>query len=918
MSLQAGCPLHIDGCIRVLVVDGVTAVLMFRPIRVLFPVIALLVAGARTAAQSDAPANYANPASVLGPAAMEGTTRALSPNMMVAQTGPNTYRAALSMKPNHYLDSAGKWQPIAPHFSQLGIGQNAQILGDGSLVQTRLPATHAASPTIVKGSIYYQQDITIPFTKTTGNTDRNGVKSITATTTTEVTSVKIGSRPMTVTGEVQWTPTRMIVSGATAFRAGVDASSIAVASPNGIEMVYPHTYGAISERVTMLAEGMKDDFIIPSASALPSMAASTDGMIGFESAITLSPGLGFYSNGVLQTSDFTTFGELDIRDGNGRRLFLLPPVTASDGVSATVSGRYNIDFVNEGIYLTAEIPVHWLLEPDRKWPVAIDPTVFIYPSTADAFIYGPNPNGNYGSATSVLVGDQFNSLVRWDISSLPADAMIDISNAWLYYFNAYSYLTDTIRVAPVTSDWTESTVTWNSRQLSTAWTTPGGDAGNILDVESLDAALGWKFFIITDVAAQWHSGTLNNYGLLFTALVDGSNTGFYKNFYSRNNATLQPEIYFDYTTGSIFLSPLVPAARGVPSPDHFAVSRGAKWDAIAMRPPAGSDYDMFLASTNNYSDALTASGAGVGIVDYFVINGNYSPASNFYPEVHQYSGTGNYRIEQATNTENINGYATYGPYSMPANDVVRVWNASLPSGNATYFRVRPVSGDAKLSMALHWTNPADTSTIFQGRGQEVASSTGGGAGKDSYMSFTPSATDDYGLVVLNSGATVDTSYYLDVSTTPFPRAYLPTILDGYPFICDQFDPDETEAQRHGPMLSGVTYQARLCKSEIDKFYINVSAAGTLQVSITVPSSLLVDATHGASISVYHPVGNDTPLSNCSTPAPKGGYYVPLTQITTVFTCPVSSAGQYRINLYTTNSSTIFDDVNYYKLRMTFP
>jgi len=289
-----------------------------------------------------------------------------------------------------------------------------------------------------------------------------------------------------------------------------------------------------------------------------------------------------------------------------------------------------------------------------------------------------------------------------------------------------------------------------------------------------------------------------------------------------------------------------------------------------------------------------------------LINGNYSPASSAYPEVIQWNGTGTYAIEQATNTEDINGFHTYGPYTMPANDVVRVWNAVLTSGTKAYFRVRPVSGDANLSMALHWTNPANLSTVYQGRGQALAFSNGGGAGQPAYLAYTPATTDNYGLVVVNNGASTDTSYYIDVATTPFPRSYLPNVMQHYTPPCDAYEPNETDLTRYGPLLSGVNYQAKLCQNDIDKYYFNAPSAGTVHVSITIPPSLI----NTASIAFYNPANiNNNPICSVGTP---------LTQATTTFTCPLATAGQYRVNVYTTNNLIYYDNNNYYTLNITYP
>ena len=205
--------------------------------------------------------------------------------------------------------------------------------------------------------------------------------------------------------------------------------------------------------------------------------------------------------------------------------------------------------------------------------------------------------------------------------------------------------------------------------------------------------------------------------------------------------------------------------------------------------------------------------------------------------------------------------------------------------------------------------------MFQSRVSAVAAAASGGTGKNTYLSYTPAATDHYGFVVLNNGATTDTAYYIDVAPLPFLHTYVPAVFYKYSPPCDLYDPNETDATRYGPLLSGVNYQARLCYNDIDKYKFTMPSAGTVHISITVPSSLLQGVKDGASIAVYPPTGTSG-LANCTTPSVGG--YTPLTKNTTVFSCPITSAGTYRLNVYSTMSTTIFDNINYYNLRLTYP
>ncbi len=210
----------------------------------LLPVIAILVASNGSVALSSGPtppSNYAPetvPSSVnapnltsltsqnsgmLQPDVITGTRRTLSPNMEVAQIGQNKFRASVSLQPDHYMDAAGTWQPIAPRFTQVGTGQSAQYSGDGALVQARLPVTHGAGANMVKGVAYSNEAVTTTLSKNGGV---DGAQFVT-------TTVSIGTKPVTVTGDAQWTPTRMVVDGATVMQAGAGSASAAANRRSG-------------------------------------------------------------------------------------------------------------------------------------------------------------------------------------------------------------------------------------------------------------------------------------------------------------------------------------------------------------------------------------------------------------------------------------------------------------------------------------------------------------------------------------------------------------------------------------------------------------------------------------------------------------------------------------------------------------
>jgi hypothetical protein len=130
---------------------------------------------------------------------------------------------------------------------------------------------------------------------------------------------------------------------------------------------------------------------------------------------------------------------------------------------------------------------------------------------ADAYIDQYNSNSNFGGYPSLRVGfssavDLFHNraLVRFDLSSLPADATIRSAYLEAYLTRGSGSLTQASMGAYfVTSAWSESSVTWNTMPSFD----PVGIAG------SVDASPGYKSWNVTSFAQTWQSDPTSNHGL---------------------------------------------------------------------------------------------------------------------------------------------------------------------------------------------------------------------------------------------------------------------------------------------------------------------------------------------------------------------------------------------------------------------
>jgi len=134
--------------------------------------------------------------------------------------------------------------------------------------------------------------------------------------------------------------------------------------------------------------------------------------------------------------------------------------------------------IRTGVWeLKIKLSEKWLDE--AKYPIYIDPTLELQPDATEgkcARLIKLYPNNNYGNDDYYTAynkdGNNIqNGVNQFDLSDIPAGSTINSATYYLYqkssYYSSYPHR---VLVAKTTTNWQESTVTWNS-----PWTNAGGD-----------------------------------------------------------------------------------------------------------------------------------------------------------------------------------------------------------------------------------------------------------------------------------------------------------------------------------------------------------------------------------------------------------------------------------------------------------
>lgn len=178
-----------------------------------------------------------------------------------------------------------------------------------------------------------------------------------------------------------------------------------------------------------------------------------------------------------------------------------------------------------------------------------------YLGVKDTRISFYDPNINFGNDTKMLIlggSENVKALVRFDLSSIPAGAMISSATLSLYNFSHQPFINGgTIAVHHVIKPWVETQATWNIYSTGNSWAVAGMQAGGDYIAGSgasiaIDTAINvWRNFDVTAMVQQLVNGTVVNNGFV----VRSSTTGVKPHFYSSNylsDISLRPKLTVIY------------------------------------------------------------------------------------------------------------------------------------------------------------------------------------------------------------------------------------------------------------------------------------------------------------------------------------------------------------------------------------
>lgn len=233
----------------------------------------------------------------------------------------------------------------------------------------------------------------------------------------------------------------------------------ATAAVHGARATYANARPGVSLRYDAVNDGLKETVVLDG----PSSPAS------FTFSLATSPGLSYRKR---------ADRGIDFVDAKGRLAFSFAPPWMEDS-SREPSGRsqvVSLDVANgpSGTLLTVDADPAWLKSPERVWPVMIDPTVLFSTTQAagmSTWLSAYHPDKSQWFTYGASVSDGARTIIDADVSAIPRGAQV--LNAELSLWVDSGPTGKSIDVHRLTEDWTWE-ATWNRRDGTTPWATPGG------------------------------------------------------------------------------------------------------------------------------------------------------------------------------------------------------------------------------------------------------------------------------------------------------------------------------------------------------------------------------------------------------------------------------------------------------------
>lgn len=277
--------------------------------------------------------------------------------------------------------------------------------------------------------------------------------------------------------------------------------------------------GAVADEVIYEATntGLKETIVLEQPPATS---------VTFRYDIEVSPGLTPHLND----------GAVEFEGPSGAVHVTIPRGTMTDSAAPVASSEdidYSLASTDDGSWtLTVTPDPQWLSDPARSYPVLVDPSLVNSAAVVrDCTIRADDPNlTRCGTGTAYnRVGRydadrRFRSVLRFDVSAIPTDAIVTASRVYLYMDASMTSGTAAAEyTVSRTSKPFDNSATWSSAGAAGSWT-GGSPTGDPTPSRLIDGSNGgFKNWNVKHIVEGWLDGTFARDGLVLIQSTPANN-----------------------------------------------------------------------------------------------------------------------------------------------------------------------------------------------------------------------------------------------------------------------------------------------------------------------------------------------------------------------------------------------------------
>lgn len=242
-------------------------------------------------------------------------------------------------------------------------------------------------------------------------------------------------------------------------------------------------------------------------------------------------------------------GTIALFDPEGNEVFAFAPLYMEDSSGKRSENvQLTCASIKNGYEITISADTAFLNAVDTVYPVVIDPSIMLtgYDVTFDTCVDQEYPTSNYYLAESLWTGGALgtNAMRTYMKYTLPTGiSASQVTSAYVYLLKK-EHKAPTIKAYRVTSDWSSSAITWNSKP-SYSTTYASGDATNTVGE--------WYGLNVTTLVEYWLNGTYPNYGMVLKEPSETDSTQKTKFYSSDAPSPNKPELVINYNVPTIAL-----------------------------------------------------------------------------------------------------------------------------------------------------------------------------------------------------------------------------------------------------------------------------------------------------------------------------------------------------------------------------